>query len=109
MDSIIEILKVLKKFRDEREWGQFHNSKDLAIAISIESNELLEQFLWKDPSDAKVEKIKEELADILAYSFLLADKYELNIKDIILEKVKKNAIKYPVEKSKGNSKKYNEL
>ena len=69
----------------------------------------MEQFLWKDPSDAKVEKIKEELADILAYSFLLADKYELNIKDIILEKVKKNAIKYPVEKSKGNSKKYNEL
>ena len=109
MDSIIEILKVLKKFRDEREWGQVHNSKDLAIAISIESNELLEQFLWKDPSDAKVEKIKEELADILAYSFLLADKYELNIKDIILDKVKKNAIKYPVEKSKGNSKKYNEL
>jgi NTP pyrophosphatase (non-canonical NTP hydrolase) len=109
MDSVIEIVKVLKAFRDEREWGQFHNSKDLAIAISIESNELLEQFLWKDPNDAKVESVKDEIADILAYTFLLADKYDFNIKDIILEKVKKNALKYPVSKSKGNAKKYNEL
>lgn len=109
MDSVIEIVKVLKAFRDERDWGQFHNSKDLAIAISIESNELLEQFLWKDPNDAKVELVKDEIADILAYTFLLADKYDFNIKDIILEKVKKNALKYPVSKSKGNAKKYNEL
>ena len=109
MNTITEILKVLKDFRDEREWDQFHNPKDLAIAISIEANDLLEQYLWKDHKDANIESIKEELADILAYTFLLADKYDFDIKEIILQKVKKNALKYPVEKSKGNSKKYNEF
>ena len=109
MDSIIEILKVLKKFRDEREWGQFHNSKDLAMAISIESAELLELFLWKKADEANTEKVKEELADIFSFAFLLAEKYGFDVKEIVLDKIKMNGEKYPVDKAKGTSKKYNEL
>lgn len=104
-----EIIEALLKFRNERDWEQFHNPKDLALAISIESSELLELFLWKNHTDANKEKIKEELADVLAYSFLMAHTFGLDIKEIILEKIKKNATKYPVEKAKGNSKKYTEL
>ncbi len=99
----------LIKFRDERDWEQFHNPKDLALAISIESGELLEHFLWKNSEDVKVEKIKEELADVLAYTLLLADKYKLDIEEIVLQKIKKNGEKYPIDKSKGRSDKYNEL
>ncbi|MBF4473059.1 nucleotide pyrophosphohydrolase [Flavobacterium sp. HJJ] len=109
MSEFGEIIKVLTKFRDERDWEQFHNPKDLAIALSIESNELLEQFLWKNYEDANREKLKEELADVFAYAFLLADKLELDVKEIVFEKIAKNAEKYPVDKAKGTSKKYNEL
>jgi len=104
-----EIIDALLKFRNERDWEQFHNPKDLALAINVEAGELLELFLWKKPDEANKEKVKEELADIFAYGFLLADKYQLDIKEIILEKIKKNREKYPVDKSKGNAKKYNEL
>lgn len=104
-----EIIEALLKFRNERDWEQFHNPKDLALAINVEAGELLELFLWKNPDEANKEKVKEELADIFAYAFLLADKYQLNIRDIVLEKIKKNGEKYPVAKSKGNAKKYNEL
>jgi NTP pyrophosphatase (non-canonical NTP hydrolase) len=103
------ITSQLIAFRDERDWEQFHNPKDLAIAISAEAGELLECFLWKDANDAKVEKVREELADILAYSFLLAHRCGLNVKEIVEEKIKKNAEKYPVEKAKGTAKKYDEL
>jgi NTP pyrophosphatase (non-canonical NTP hydrolase) len=109
MSDIKELTEVLLKFRDERDWEQFHNPKDLAVAISIESGELLENFLWKNPSEANQDKVKEELADIFAFSFLLAHKYNLNVKEIILEKIKRNGEKYPVEKSKGSAKKYNEF
>lgn len=109
MNDIEQILEELRKFNQERDWDQFHNGKDLAIALSIEASELLEPFLWKQPGDAKPEKIREELADVLNYAFLIADKYDLNIKDIMLEKIRKNAEKYPVGKSKGSAKKYNEL
>ena len=104
-----EIIEALLKFRNERDWEQFHNPKDLALAINVEAGELLELFLWKSPDEANKEKIKEELADIFAYAFLLAEKYQLNVKDIVLEKIKINGEKYPVDKSKGNAKKYNEL
>jgi len=104
-----EIIQALLKFRNERDWEQFHNPKDLALAINVEAGELLELFLWKNPDEANKEKVKEELADIFAYGFLLADKYQLDIKEIVLEKIKKNREKYPVDKSKGNAKKYNEL
>lgn len=104
-----KIIEALLKFRNERDWEQFHNPKDLALAINVEAGELLELFLWKSPDEANKEKVKEELADIFAYAFLLADKYQFDIKDIVMEKIKKNGEKYPVDKSKGNAKKYNEL
>jgi NTP pyrophosphatase (non-canonical NTP hydrolase) len=109
MSDIKEITKALIKFRNERDWDQFHNPKDLAVALSIEASELLENFLWKSPEEADKEKVKEELADVLAYSLLLAEKYEFNVKDILLDKIKKNGEKYPIEKAKGTAKKYNEL
>lgn len=109
MSDIQDIINALVLFRNERDWQQFHNSKDLALAINIEAGELLECFLWKNAEDAKPEKVKEELADIFAYAFLLADKYGFDVKEIVLEKLKKNAEKYPVEKSKGVATKYNEL
>ena len=104
-----EIIAALKQFRNDRDWEQFHNEKDLAIAISIEANELMELFLWKNAEDADKEKVKEELADVFAFAFLLADKYEFDVKEIVLDKIKKNGEKYPVDKSKGSAKKYNEL
>ena len=109
MSDIEEITKTILKFRDERDWEQFHNSKDLALAISIEASELLELFLWKDNEDADPEKLKEELADVLTFSFLLADKHGLDIKEIIELKISQNAEKYPVEKAKGSAKKYSDL
>lgn len=104
-----DIIEALIKFRDERDWEQFHNSKDLALAINVEAGELLELFLWKNHDEANKEQIKEELADVFAFAFLLAEKYNFDVKDIILEKIKKNGEKYPVDKSKGSAKKYNEL
>jgi NTP pyrophosphatase (non-canonical NTP hydrolase) len=109
MNDIEEITQALLKFRNERDWEQFHNPKDLALAISIESGELLELFLWKKADDAKVEKVKDELADVLSFTFLLAEKYGFNIREIVMEKIKKNGEKYPVDKAKGTAKKYDEL
>jgi NTP pyrophosphatase (non-canonical NTP hydrolase) len=103
------ITKQLIEFRNERDWEQFHNPKDLAIALNIESGELLESFLWKSDQDADKEKVKEELADVLAYAYLIAEKYKFNIEEIVLEKIQKNGEKYPVEKAKGSAKKYDEL
>ncbi len=109
MAEIEDIVKKLIKFRDERDWLQFHNSKDLALAISIESSELLELFLWKGNEDVNKDKLKDELADVLSYCLLLAEKHQLNISEIIQEKIDKNNIKYPADKAKGNAKKYTEL
>ena len=104
-----EIIQALLKFRNERDWDQFHNPKDLALAISIESAELLELFLWKNAEDANTEKVKEELADVFSFAFLLAEKYGFDVKEIVLDKIKSNGMKYPVEKAKGTSKKYTDL
>jgi NTP pyrophosphatase (non-canonical NTP hydrolase) len=109
MKDTNEITKALLTFRNDRDWGQFHNQKDLALALSIEASELLELFLWKDATEANTEKVREELADVFAYAFLLADAYKLDVKEIVLEKIKKNEQKYPVEKAKGSAKKYMEL
>jgi NTP pyrophosphatase (non-canonical NTP hydrolase) len=109
MNELNDIIDALVKFRDQRDWEQFHNSKDLALAISIEASELNELFLWKKAEEVNEEKLKYELADILAYSLLLAHKHNLNVRDIILEKIRLNAEKYPIEKAKGSAKKYNEL
>ena len=109
MKDTEEIIEAILKFSQDREWEQFHNPKDLALALSIESSELLEIFLWKKAEDAEVEKVKEELADVFSFAYLLAHSYDFNVKDIILEKIKKNEEKYPIAKSKGTAKKYNEL
>ena len=107
--EIEEIISKIIEFRDERDWKQFHNSKDLAIALNIETSELLELFLWKGNEEVNKEKLKEELADILMYAFLLVDKHHLDIKEIIWNKLEINKKKYPVDKAKGSAKKYNEL
>lgn len=109
MSNWKELQEALIKFRNERDWEQFHNPKDLALALSIEAAELNELFLWKKAEDADQEKIKEELADVLAYAILLAEKYNLDINEIVLNKIKRNGKKYPIAKAKGNAKKYNEL
>ena len=109
MSDLEELRQAIAKFTQERDWDQFHNGKDLAIGLSIEASELLECFLWKNPEDASIDKIKEELADVLNFAFQMADKYGLDIKQIMLEKLQRNAQKYPVEKARGSAKKYDEL
>lgn len=112
MNDISEITEALLKFRNERDWAQFHDTKNLAVAISIEAAELNELFLWKDSKESESvdkDKLKEELADVFAYAFLLAEKHALDVKEIVLEKIKRNGEKYPVDKAKGTAKKYNEL
>jgi len=112
MSDIQAITDALVKFRDDRQWAQFHDSKNLALAISIEAAELNELFLWKEGAaaeDVNKDKLKEELADIFSFCFLLAAKHQLDVKEIILDKIRLNDQKYPVEKARGTAKKYNEL
>lgn len=112
MEKYNNLIAKLIKFRDERDWKKFHDSKNLASAISIEAAELNEIFLWKTIKESEnmdVEKIKEELADVLAFSFLLAEKHGLDPFEIVEEKIIINAEKYPVEKAKGTATKYKDL
>ena len=107
-----ETVELVKKFRDDRDWRQFHNPKDLAISINLEAAELLEIFQWSGDDlecQEKLDKIKEELADVLNYCLLLADRYGLDTDEIIREKVHKNELKYPVDEAYGNKAKYTEL
>jgi NTP pyrophosphatase (non-canonical NTP hydrolase) len=97
----------IMKFRDDRDWSQFHTGENLAKSISIEAAELLEVFQW-DHKEKSLDKVKEELADVFLYATLMADHYHLNIEEIMLEKLKKNEEKYPAELVKGSAKKYNE-
>lgn len=114
-DSIQHITKTIGVFRDERDWKQFHTPKDLAAAISIEAGELLEQFLWKtneeslERVESHREKIEEEIADIGIFLFELAGNLDMDLGEVMLKKIQKNAIKYPVEKAKGKHTKYTEL
>lgn len=93
----------INQFRDERNWRQFHNEKDLALSISIEAAELLEIFQWKTSEEAlkDFEHLKEEIADVLIYSYMLADNLNLDTDEIIQEKLIKNNLKYPVDQSRG--------
>lgn len=103
---------LVKKFRDDRNWKQFHNPKDLAISINLEASELLEIFQWSGDDlvcSDKLDKIKEELADTVNYCILMADACGLDLDEIIRDKMAKNALKYPVEKAFGNKEKYTEL
>jgi NTP pyrophosphatase (non-canonical NTP hydrolase) len=109
MNDWQDLTQKLKQFADERDWAQFHNAKDLALALSIETSELNELFLWKKAEEADPEKVKDELADIFAYALQLAAKYDLDVNRIVLDKINKNAVKYPIDRSKGNARKYTEL
>jgi len=112
MNKYQETLDQLISFRNDRDWEQFHDSKNLALALFLEAAELNELFLWKKDAESEQvnpDKLKEELADVLAYAFLLAEKHNLDIFEIVQEKIKRNAEKYPVDKAKGTAKKYNEL
>ena len=107
-----ETIEQILKFRDDRNWKQFHNPKDLALSISLEAAELLEIFQWSgsdtECSD-KIDKVKEELADVLCYCVLMADRCGLDMDEIVQTKMKRNGEKYPVEKAKDSAKKYDEL
>ena len=109
MDTIKKLIEEIISFRDERDWKQFHNTKDLAIALSIEASELNEILLWTNNESIDKNKLSEELADVFIYAFLIAEKHDLDIKEIILEKLALNAKKYPINKSHGKADKYNEL
>lgn len=101
------VMPMLRKFVIEREWGQFHSAPNLAKSISIESGELLECFQWSD--DADFERVKSELADVLTYALLLADQIGVDPNMIIMEKLQETRAKYPVEKARGRSTKYDRL
>jgi len=115
MSELKSIVSKIRVFRDERDWAQFHNPKDMAIALSIETNELLEHFLWKNPQEVedriatKREEIEDELADIGIYLTELADNLGVDLLAAMERKLEKNAKKYPVEKAKGSNSKYTEL
>lgn len=107
-----ETINKILKFRDDRDWKQFHNPKALAISISLEAAELLEVFQWSGAdvsNEGKQDKIKEELADVVNYCVLMADACELDLDEIVQEKIKINERKYPVEKAKGRRDKYDKL
>ena len=100
-------IKEIIEFNKEREWDQFHSPENLAKSIVIEAVELLECFQWNDNYDK--EKVCEELADVVNYCIVMANQLQVDLETIVLDKLEKNRQKYPVEKAKGNSKKYNEL
>lgn len=107
-----EAVKETLAFRDNRDWAQFHNPKDLAISISLEAAELLETFQWSGVDlevSEKAEHASEELADVVIYCIYMADVLGIDIANTICNKIKANDAKYPAEKSRGNARKYTEL
>ena len=114
-DKIEDLKAQIRKFRDDRDWKQFHVPKDMAISIAIEASELLEEFQWKDAAgvDKKIKedlpRIEDEMADIYIYLLELSDILHVDLIEAAKKKMAKNAIKYPVEKARSNSKKYTEL
>lgn len=115
--DLIKINNEIEKFVKERDWNQFHSVKNLSMALSVESSELLEIFQWMTEEQSEKAKddpvlkgkIEDELADIFVYLLRIVTKTNVNLEEAVLNKIKKNALKYPVEKAKGNSKKYDEL
>lgn len=106
--EINDILNQIRIFNKERDWDKFHSGDNLAKSICIESSELLEVFQWSN-KEKSIDKVKEELADVLLYCFMMADHYNLDIPSIMIDKLNKNKEKYPVDKCKGISSKYDEL
>ncbi len=115
MDELQELTDRILAFREERNWAQFHNSKDVAISLVLEATELLEHFQWKSPNEVKAhiaeqrDKIGEELADIFYWVLLLSHDLDIDLKATFEAKMEKNAKKYPVEKSRGSHRKYTEI
>lgn len=115
MSDIRTLTEKIKQFRDERDWLQFHNHKDLALSLVLEAAEVLEHFQWKKPEEVEdhavkcKEEIADELADVACYLFELADNLKISLPQAIESKLAKNAQKYPVEKAKGRITKYNQL
>lgn len=114
MSKLSDITEKILAFRDARDWAQFHNPKDMAIAISLEAGELLEHFLWKGPEEVEArvkthrEEISDEMADIAVYLVELADNLGIDLLMAMEQKIQKNAEKYPVDRVRGSSKKYSE-
>ena len=115
MSDFNEIIQKIRKFRDDRDWMQFHNHKDMALSLVLEAAEVLEHFQWKKSEEVNAhaeknkDEIAEELADVAMYLFELSDNLGIDLKKAIQDKIEKNDKKYPVEKSKGSAKKYNQL
>lgn len=113
--EITDLQQEVLRFRDERDWKQFHTTKNLAASVCIEAAELLQEFQWEsgeqraDFSDERRGRIADEIADVAIYLMLLASETGVDIETAISRKLDKNALKYPVEKAKGTSKKYTEL
>ena len=103
-----ETIDRIRRFTEDRDWDQFHSPANLAKSISIEANELLECFQWSD-SDYDLEHVKEELADVIVYCQNMLDKLGLDVDEIVMSKMTKNEAKYPIEKAKGSSAKYDAL
>lgn len=111
-NNLKEIQNLILEFRQARDWKQFHKIKDLLIGIGIEVAELNELFLWKNEEeikDIKREKIEDEIADIFIFLTYICEEFKIDLETVVKEKIKKNGEKYPIEKSKGRNKKYNEL
>lgn len=115
MSDIKKLTEKIKKFRDERNWKQFHNPKDVALSLVLEATEVLEQFQWKNQAEieeyikSNKEDIGEELADVLYWILLMCNDLKIDIKEMLEKKIKKNEKKYPVEKARGKHTKYNKL
>jgi NTP pyrophosphatase (non-canonical NTP hydrolase) len=95
------LIQAINKFRDDRNWRQFHNSKDLALSLSLEASELLENYQWisaEEGNQKNMENIQDELADVFIYGLMMADDLDIDMGEAILNKIKKNELKYPVEK-----------
>jgi NTP pyrophosphatase (non-canonical NTP hydrolase) len=107
--DVDQLIRKIVEFRDRRNWAQFHNSKDLALGLSIEAAELNELFLWKKPEEADPARVREELADILIFALMLLEKYGLDLEEIVQEKLAANAEKYPADKARNSAAKYTDL
>ena len=107
--DVDRLIRQIVEFRDQRNWAQFHNPKDLALGLSIEAAELNELFLWKKPEEADPPREREELADILIFALMLLEKYGLDLEEIVQEKLAANAEKYPADKARNSAAKYTDL
>jgi len=107
--DVDQLIRQIVEFRDQRNWAQFHNPKDLALGLSIEAAELNELFLWKKPEEADPARVREELADILIFALMLLEKYGLDLEEIVQKKLAANEEKYPADKARNSAAKYSDL